>query len=82
MTRPVQDDDSSQLVIHLNSAQLVPFFNAGGIPVGRQVTVTGTLAGIQSTYTNKETGEIVPFKRTRIRMGEAIVQWGPKPTKK
>ena len=35
ITRPVQDDDDSQVVIHLNSNNLVAFFKADGIPTGR-----------------------------------------------
>ena len=82
ITRPVQDDDSSQVVIHLNSSQLVAFYKAGGIPSGRVVTVTGNMTGLETSYTNKETGEIIPLKRARIRLGDSFCQWGPKPTQK
>ena len=82
ITRPVQDDDDSQVVIHLNSNNLVAFFKAGGIPNGRVATVTGNLVGVESTYTDKATGEIRPLKRSRIRLGESFVVWGPKPTRK
>lgn len=82
ITRPIQDDDGSQVVVHVNSSQLVPFFKAGGVPSGRLVTLTGNMTGIEATYTNKETGEIIPLKRSRIRLGDAFFQWGAKPTAK
>ncbi len=81
ITRPVQDDDSSQVVVHFNSSALVNFFKAGGIPTGRVVTVTGNMTGVQATYTSKD-GLIVPLKRARVLLGETICQWGPKPSKK
>jgi hypothetical protein len=82
ITRPVQDDDSSQLVVVMNSSQLVNYFKAGGIPTGRVVTVTGNMSGIETSYTNKSTGEIVPLQRARVRLAEAFCQWGAKPAKK
>ena len=81
LSRPVQDDDDSQVAVVFNSSQLVPFFKAGGIPVGRAVTVTGNMAGIEASYTTKD-GVIVPLKRPRIRLNESIVQWGQKPSRK
>jgi len=81
ITRPVQDDDQSQVVVHFNSSALVNFFKAGGIPTGRVVTVTGNMTGVQATYTDKD-GLIVPLKRARVLLGETICQWGPKPSKK
>ena len=80
ITRPVQGDDDSQVVVHLNSSSLVPFFKAGGVPTGRVVTATGNFTGIESFYTDKATGEIKPLRRPRIRLGDAFVQWGPKPS--
>lgn len=81
ITRPVQDDDDSQVVLHFNSSALVNFFKAGGIPTGRAVTVTGNMTGIQATYTDKD-GLIIPLKRARVLLGETICQWGAKPSKK
>jgi len=81
LSRPVQDDDDSQVAVVFNSSQLVPFFKSGGIPVGRAVTVTGNMAGIEASYTNKD-GVIVPLKRPRVRLNESIVQWGQKPSRK
>ena len=82
ITRPVKDDDDSQLVVHLNSSQLVPFFEAGGIPNGRNVTVTGNMTSLETTYTNKETGEVMLLRRPRINLGDAFCQWGSKPIAK
>ena len=82
ITRTVKDEDDSQVVIHLNSSQLVPFYEAGGIPTGRNVTVTGNMTGMEFSYTNKETGEVMLLKRPRINLGDAFVQWGSKPIAK
>ena len=82
ITRPVKDDDDSQVVVHLNSSQLVPFFEAGGIPTGRSVTVTGNMTSLESSYTDKQTGEVMLLKRPRINLGDAFCQWGPKPAAK
>ena len=82
ITRTVKDDDDSQVVVHLNSSQLVPFFEAGGIPAGRNVTVTGNMTSVESSYTNKETGEVMLLKRPRINLGDSFVQWGSKPAAK
>lgn len=82
LSRPVQDDDSSQVAVVFNSSQLVPFFKAGGVPVGRAVTVTGNLSGIETSYTDRSTGEVVPLQRVRIRLAESICQWGQKPSRK
>jgi len=81
ISRPVKDDDDSSVVIHLTSSQLVNFFKAGAIPNGRVVTVTGNMTGIESSYTNKD-GEVMPLSRTRILLGEHILQWGHKPAAK
>ena len=80
ISRPVQDDDDSSVILHFNSSNLVPFFKAGGVPTGRVVTVTGGMTGIESSY--KKTGEVLPLKRQRIRLGETILAWGPKPAAK
>lgn len=81
ISRPVEDDDSSAVTIHFNSSSLVPFFKAGGVPAGRSVTVTGAMQGVSCSFTNKQ-GEVLPLKRPIIRLGEVILAWGGKPSKK
>ncbi len=80
ITRPMKDDEESSVVLHLSSSQLVGFYNSGGIPTGRSVTVTGNLAGIEASYVKD--GETVLLKRPRIRMGDHFLQWGAKPAAK
>ena len=82
ISRPVEGDDDSSVILHFNSSSLVPFFKAGGVPTGRVVTVTGAMTGIESSYTDKQSGEVLPLKRQRIRLGETILSWGPKPAAK
>ena len=80
ISRPVQDDEDSSVVVHLKSSNLVGFFNSGGIPTGRTVTVTGNLQRVESTYTKN--GETIALKRPRIVLGDSFIQFGPKPAQK
>ena len=80
ITRPIQDDDDSSLVIHVSSSQLVRFYEAGGIPTGRTATITGVLQRLETTY--EKDGKTVPLKRPRMVLGDSFVQWGPKPSKR
>jgi len=69
------DDSEGMTVTFTNSNGLMALAKAGGLPVGRMVTVTGHIASIHETYTNKD-GEVVMLKRPRIHLVDAAIPTG------
>ena len=55
-----------------NSNGLLGLHKKGWLPVGRQVTVTGTLAGVSETY--EKAGELHIRKRPQITLDSKTVQ--------
>ena len=74
ITAPV-DDSEGMTVTFNNSNGLMALAKKGGLPVGRMVTVTGHIASIHETYTNKD-GEVVMLKRPRIHLVDAAIPTG------
>ena len=74
ITAPV-DDSEGMTVTFNNSNGLLALAKKGGLPVGRQVTVTGHIASVHETYTNKD-GEVVMLKRPRIHLVDAAIPTG------
>ena len=74
ITNPV-DDSEGMTVTFNNSNGLLALQKKGGLPVGRVVTVTGHIASIHETYTNKA-GEVVMLKRPRIHLVDAAIPTG------
>ena len=69
------DDSEGMTVTFTNSNGLMKLAKAGGLPVGRMVTVTGHIASVHETYTNKD-GEIVMLKRPRVHLVDAAIPTG------
>ena len=69
------DDSEGMTVTFTNSNGLMKLAKAGGLPVGRMITMTGHIASVHETYTNKD-GEIVMLKRPRIHMVDVAIPTG------
>ena len=69
------DDSEGMTVTFTNSNGLMKLAKAGGLPVGRMITVTGHIASVHETYTNKD-GEIVMLKRPRIHLVDPAIPTG------
>ena len=65
-------NDTGITVTFNNSNGLLKLHKAGWLPKGRQVTVTGTLAGVSETY--EKDGELVVRKRPQISLKSETVQ--------
>ena len=71
-----QNDDEGMTVTFNNSNGLLALFEKGFLPTGRMVTVTGHIAYVRETYTNKETGEVQMLKRPNIHLIDASIPTG------
>lgn len=69
------DGDDGMTVTFTNSNGLLALAKAGGLPVGRQVTVTGHIKSIAETYTNKD-GEVVMLQRPKVHLIDAAIPTG------
>jgi len=69
------DDSEGMTVTFTNSNGLMKLAKSGGLPVGRMITLTGHIASVHETYTNKD-GEIVMLKRPRIHLVDAAIPTG------
>ena len=69
------DDDAGMTVTFTHSNGLLALAKAGGLPVGRQVTVTGHIKSISETYTNKD-GEVVMLQRPKVHLIDAAMPTG------
>ena len=70
------DDSEGMTVTFTNSNGLMALAKKGGLPVGRMVTVTGHIASVHETYTDKKSGEVVMLKRPRIHLVDAAIPTG------
>ena len=67
------DGDDGITITFNNSNGLMALAEKGHLPVGRQVTVTGAIAGISETYTNSD-GEVQMRKRPELKLDGRTVQ--------
>ena len=67
------DDDDGITITFNNSNGIKSLVEKGLLPVGRQVTVTGAMAGIRETYTNSD-GEVQLLKRPTLALDGRTVQ--------
>ena len=67
------DDDEGITITFNNSNGIKSLVEKGLLPVGRQVTVTGAMAGISETYTNDD-GEVQLLKRPKLALDGRTVQ--------
>ena len=70
-----QNDDEGYTVTFNNSNGLMALFEKGFLPKGRMVTVTGHIAYVRETYTNKD-GEVQLLKRPNIHLIDAQIPTG------
>lgn len=78
----MQDDDGGVIFSFTNNNGLMGLFKKGYLPTGRRVHVVGHMKAIESSYTDKQTGEIRLLQRPRVRMDQAQVTLGAMPSKK
>ena len=74
ITNPVDDSEGMTITFN-NSNGLMALAKKGGLPVGRQIVVTGHIASVHETYINKD-GEVVMLKRPRIHLVDAAIPTG------
>ena len=68
------NDDEGMTVKFTNSNGLVSLFKKGGLPVGRQLTITGHIKRVSETYTKD--GEVRMLKRPNIDLIDASIPTG------
>ena len=76
ITNCVKDDEVGTTVSFTNSNGLMALFQKGMLPVGREVTLTGHISEVSSTYVGKD-GQVYDRKRPDIHMvGVTILDGG------
>ena len=75
ITNCVKDDEVGTTVSFTNSNGLMALFQKGLLPVGREVTLTGHISGVSSTYVKD--GQVYDRKRPDIHLvGVTILDGG------
>lgn len=77
------NDDNGVTVTFNNSNGMLGLYKKGWLPVGRQLTITGHIASVSSTYTKN--GEVFDRKRPNIHLTGATLLdggLGPMPADK
>ena len=74
----LKDDDEGVTVTFNTSNGLLSLYNKGYLPNGRIVTVTGNLAEVSETYTDKE-GTLKLRQRPQLHMVQVVSHVGPLP---
>ena len=69
------NDDEGMTITFNSSNGLLSLFEKGYLPTGRMLTVTGHIAYVRETYTDKS-GEIAMLKRPSIHLVDAQVPTG------
>jgi len=69
------NDDEGMTVTFNSSNGLMGLFEKGYLPTGRMVTVTGHIAYVRETFTNKN-GEVQMLKRPNIHLVDASIPTG------
>ena len=73
----MQDGDENAVsVVFNNSNGLLGMHKKGKLPVGRQLTLVGHLAGVSETYTDQKTGQTMMRKRPQITLVDVSVPKG------
>ena len=76
ITNCVKDDQVGTTVSFTNSNGLLSLFRSGKLPVGREVTLTGHISEVSSTYVGTD-GKVYDRKRPDIHMvGVTILDGG------
>ena len=74
ITNCLNDDEGMTITFNSNNG-LMSLFEKGYLPTGRVLTVTGHIAYVRETYTDKS-GEIAMLKRPSIHLVDAQVPTG------
>ena len=72
----VADDETVSVVFNDSSNGMISLYNKGWLPVGRQVTIVGHLAGVSETYFDKKSGQTMLRKRPQISLKEVSIPTG------
>ena len=72
----VADDETCSFVFNDSSKGLMSLYTKGWMPVGRQVTIVGHLAGVSETYFDKQSGQTVMRKRPQITLKDVSIPTG------
>ena len=75
ITAPM-DDSEGMTITFTNSNGLMRLAEAGGLPKGRMVTLTGHIKSVHETYTDKKSGETLMLKRPRVHMIDVTIPTG------
>jgi len=72
----VADDETVSVVFNDSSKGMMSLYTKGWLPVGRQVTIVGHLAGVSETYFDKKSGQTMMRKRPQITLKEVSIPTG------
>ena len=72
----VQDDNTVSVVYNDSSKGTRSLYDGGNLPVGRQVTIVGHLAGVSETYFDKKSGQTMMRKRPQITLVDVCIPKG------
>ena len=69
-------NDEGMSITFNDSNALMGLFNKGYLPKGRQVTISGHVAYVTSTYTDSKTNEVRLLKRPRMHLVDVSIPTG------
>ena len=72
----VADDETVSVVFNDSSKGMRSLYTKGWLPVGRQVTIVGHLAGVSETYFDKKSGQTMMRKRPQISLEDVSIPKG------
>ena len=72
----VADDETVSVVFNDSSKGMMSLYTKGWLPVGRQVTIVGHLAGVSETYFDKKSGQTMLRKRPQITLKDVSIPTG------
>ena len=75
ITTCMKNDEGMSITFNDSNA-LMGLFNKGYLPKGRQVTISGHVAYVTSTYTDSRTNEVRLLKRPRMHLVDVSIPTG------
>ena len=72
----VQDDNTVSVVYNDSTKYTRSLWEGDKLPVGRQVTIVGHLAGVSETYLDKKSGQTLMRKRPQITLVDVSIPKG------
>ena len=70
------NDDEGMTITFTNSNGLMSLFEKGFLPKGRHITLTGHIAYVRETYTDKVSGEMRLLKRPQVNLVDVAIPTG------